>query len=79
VAAAATAAGRVLVSPDAGLAGIRACPPGSHAGIVLPRLAGQSAAAVSKAAAGLAAFPSADSLTGAVAVRQRGLLRIRHP
>lgn len=79
VVAAATAAGRVLVSLDVGLADIRAYPPGSHAGIVLLRLTDQSAAAVSKAVADLAAFPNADSLTGAVAVLQRGLLRIRHP
>jgi hypothetical protein len=36
--AAATAAERVLISLDAGLADIRAHPPGSHAGIVVPRL-----------------------------------------
>jgi predicted nuclease of predicted toxin-antitoxin system len=36
VVVAATAAGRVLVSLDVGLADIRAYPPGSHAGIVLP-------------------------------------------
>ena len=79
VVAAATAAGRVLISLDVGLADIRAYPPGSHAGIVVLRLTDQSAAAVGKAVGDLAAFPDADSLAGTVAVLQRGLLRIRHP
>ena len=79
VVAAATAAERVLISLDVGLADIRAYPPGSHAGIVVLRLTDQSAAAVSKAISELAAFTNADSLAGAVAVLQRGLLRIRHP
>jgi predicted nuclease of predicted toxin-antitoxin system len=79
VVAAATAAGRVLISLDVGLADIRAHPPGSHAGIVVLRLTDQSAAAVSKAVSDLATFTDPDSLAGAVAVLQRGLLRIRHP
>jgi predicted nuclease of predicted toxin-antitoxin system len=79
VVAAATAAGRVLISLDVGLADIRAYSPGSHAGIVVLRLTDQSAAAVSKALSDLAAATAADSLAGAVAVLQRGLLRIRHP
>jgi len=37
VVAAATAAGRILISPDAGLADIRANPPGGHVGIVVLR------------------------------------------
>ena len=79
VVAAATAAGRVLISLDVGLADIRAYSPGSHAGIVVLRLTDQSAAAVSKALSDLAAAAAADSLAGVVAVLQRGLLRIRHP
>ena len=79
VVAAATAAGRVLISLDVGLAGIRAYSPGSHAGIVVLRLTDQSAAAVGKALSDLAAAAAVDSLAGAVAVLQRGLLRIRHP
>ena len=35
VVAAATAAGRIMISLDRGLGGIRAYPPGSHAGIVV--------------------------------------------
>jgi predicted nuclease of predicted toxin-antitoxin system len=79
VVVAATAAGRILISLDVGLADIRAYPPGSHAGIVVLRLTDQSAAAVTKAISDLAAFTTAESLSGAVAVLQRGLLRIRHP
>ena len=79
VVAAATAAGRVLISLDVGLADIRAYSPGSHAGIVVLRLTDQSAAAVSMALSDLATAAAADSLAGAVAVLQRGLLRIRHP
>ena len=45
VVAAATAAGRILISLDRGLGDIRAYPPGSHAGIVVLRLTDQSAAA----------------------------------
>jgi predicted nuclease of predicted toxin-antitoxin system len=73
------AAGRVLVSLDVGLGGIRACPPGSHAGIVVLRLTDQSATAVSKAVCDLAALTNADGLAGAVSVLQHGLLRICHP
>ena len=40
------------------------------------RLTDQSAAAISKALSDLAAAAAADSLAGAVAVLQRGLLRL---
>jgi predicted nuclease of predicted toxin-antitoxin system len=79
VVAAATAAGRILISLDRGLGDIRAYPPGSHAGIVVLRLTDQSAAAAIKAVSDLATLTNPDSLAGAVAVLQRGLLRIRHP
>ena len=79
VVAAATAAGRILISLDRGLGDIRAYPPGSHAGIVVLRLTDQSAAAAVKAVSDLATLTNPDSLAGAVAVLQRGLLRIRHP
>ena len=77
VVAAATAAGRILVSLDRGLGDIRAYPPGSHAGIVVLRLTDQSAAAATRAVSDLATLPNPDSLAGAVAILQRGLLRIR--
>ena len=78
VAAAATAAGRILISLDRGLGDIRAYPPGSHAGIVVLRLTDQSAAAAIKAVSDLATLTDLDSLAGG-SVLQRGLLRIRHP
>lgn len=52
---------------------------GSHAGIVVLRLTDQSPATVSKAITDLASLAQPASLTGAVAVLRRGLLRIRHP
>jgi predicted nuclease of predicted toxin-antitoxin system len=76
---AATAAGRVLISLDLGLGDIRAYPPGSHAGIVILRLADQSAATVTTVISDLASLAELDGLAGAIAVLQRGLLRIRHP
>jgi predicted nuclease of predicted toxin-antitoxin system len=79
VVAAAAAAGRILISLDHGLGDIRAYPPGSHAGIVVLRLSDQSAAAAVKAVSDLATLTNPDSLARAVAVLQRGLLRIRHP
>jgi predicted nuclease of predicted toxin-antitoxin system len=79
VVAAATAAGRILISLYRGLGDIRAYPPGSHAGIVVLRLPDQSAATASKAVGDLAALDNLGILAGAVTVLQRGLLRIRHP
>lgn len=77
--AAATAAGRILVSLARGPGDIRAYPPGSHAGIVVLRLADQSAATITKAITDLTSLAEPASLIGAVAVLQRGLLRIRRP
>jgi predicted nuclease of predicted toxin-antitoxin system len=79
VVTASTAAERVLISLDVGLGDIRAYPPGSHAGIVILRLADQSATTVIKAIGELASLAEPESLAGAVAVLQRGLLRVRHP
>ena len=79
VVAAATAAGRILITLDQGMGDIRAYPPGSHSGIVVLRLADQSAATVTEAITDLAGLAEPANLTGAVAVLQRGLLRIRHP
>jgi hypothetical protein len=79
VVTASTAAKRALISLDVGLGDIRAYPPGSHAGIVILRLADQSAATVIEAIGDLASLAELESLAGAVAVLQGGLLRIRHP
>ncbi len=43
------------------------------------RLADQSAATATKAISDLATLAEPASLAGAVAIPQRGLLRIRHP
>ena len=66
VLAAATAAGRILISLDRGLGDIRTYPPGSHAGIVVLRLTDQSPATVSKAITDLASLTDPANLTGAV-------------
>jgi len=76
---AATAAGRILISLDVGMGDIRAYPPGSHAGIVVLRVPDQSAATVTTAISELASLAEPASLTAAVAILQRGLLRIRRP
>jgi len=78
VVAAAAGAQRVLITLDQGMGDIRAYPPGSHAGIIVLRLADQSAAAVTQAVTDLASFAELSTLAGAIAVLQRGLLRIRH-
>jgi predicted nuclease of predicted toxin-antitoxin system len=79
VVAAAAADRRVLITLDQGMGDIHAYPPGSHAGIVVLRLADQSATTVIRAINDLASLAQPVSLPGAVAVLQRGLLRIRHP
>ena len=79
VVAAATAAGRILITLDRGMGDIRTYPPGTHAGIVVLRVTDQSAATVTRAISDLASLAEPASLAGAVAVVQRGLLRIRHP
>jgi predicted nuclease of predicted toxin-antitoxin system len=79
VVAADTSAGRILVSLDVGMADIRAYPPGNHTGIVVLRVSDQSAATVTSAISELASLAEPANLTGAVAILQRGLLRIRRP
>ncbi len=70
---------RVLITLDRGMGDIRAYPPGSHAGIVVLRLTDQSAPAVDDAIMELANWAGLEALAGAVAVLQRGMLRIRRP
>lgn len=79
VLAAAAAEARVLITLDRGMGDIRTYPPGSHAGIVVLRLTDQSAPAVSDAIADLGNWAELEALAGAVAVLQRGVLRIRRP
>jgi predicted nuclease of predicted toxin-antitoxin system len=76
---AATAAGRILLTLDLGMGDIRACPPGGHAGTVVLPLGGQSAAEASRAIGDLMGLTKPACLAAAVAVLQRGLLRIRRP
>jgi Domain of unknown function (DUF5615) len=64
IVAASTAAERVLISLDVGLGDIPAYPPGSHAGIVISRLADQSAATIIKAIEDLASLTEPKSLAG---------------
>jgi predicted nuclease of predicted toxin-antitoxin system len=75
----AAAEARALITLDRGLGDLRAYPPGSHAGIVVLRLTDQSAPAVNDAITELANWSGLEALAGAVAVLQRGMLRIRHP
>lgn len=79
VVAAAAAGNRLLITLDRGLGDIRAFPPGSHAGIVVLRLADQSASSTLSALEEIAGSPELPTLSGAVVVVQRGMLRIRRP
>lgn len=79
VAAAAAAENRLLITLDKGFGDIRAYPPGTHPGILVLRLADESAAAVRQAVTGLLAHHRLDDLTGAVTVLHHGRLRIRLP
>jgi predicted nuclease of predicted toxin-antitoxin system len=79
VVAAAAATGRLLITLDRGLGDIRTYPPGSHAGILVLRPADQSVPTVVAALAEVATGRDLTSLTGTVAIAQRGLLRIRRP
>lgn len=69
----------MLITLDRGMGDIRAYPPGSHAGIVVLRLDDQPAPAGQEAVAQLANWADLEVLAGAVAVLQRGVLRIRRP
>jgi predicted nuclease of predicted toxin-antitoxin system len=64
VVAAATTAGRILISLDRGLGDIRAHPPGSHSGIVVLRLPDQSAATASKAITDLTTLADLEGSPG---------------
>jgi predicted nuclease of predicted toxin-antitoxin system len=74
---AATDADRLLISLDRGLGDIRSYPPGSHAGVLVLRVPDQSAASVRAALAAVLATHDLETLSGANAVAQRGLLRVR--
>lgn len=77
VVAAAAATGRLLITLDRGLGDIRTYPPGSHAGILVLRPPAQSAQAVVAMLTELVAAHDLATLFGAIAIAQRGLLRVR--
>ena len=79
VVAAAAATGRLLITLDRGLGDIRAYPPGSHAGILVLRPTDQSVPTVVAALAEVVTGRNLTTLTGTIAIAQRGLLRIRRP
>lgn len=79
VATAATAADRLVITLDRGFGDIQRYPPGSHAGILVLRLADQSAASVQRAIGEVAASIEIDDLRGCVAVWRDGMLRVRRP
>jgi predicted nuclease of predicted toxin-antitoxin system len=79
VAAAALAEGRLLITLDKGFGDIRAHPPGTHPGILVLRLADESAVAVRQAMTELLAHHRLEDLAGAVTVLHHGRLRIRLP
>jgi predicted nuclease of predicted toxin-antitoxin system len=74
---AAADAGRLLITLDRGLGDVRRYPPGSHSGILVLRVDEQSAAAVRRVVQALLDVHDLDSLTGTIAIVQRGWLRIR--
>jgi predicted nuclease of predicted toxin-antitoxin system len=76
---AATEAGRLLISLDRGLGDIPRYPPGGHAGVLVLRVSDQSAASVRSALTAVLASHDLETLSGANAVAQRGLLRVRRP
>jgi predicted nuclease of predicted toxin-antitoxin system len=76
---AATKAGRLLITLDRGLGDLRMYPPGTHAGILVLRVSDQSARTVCAALYSLIAAHDLSTLTGAVAVAQSALLRVRRP
>lgn len=79
VAAAALAEDRLLITLDKGFGDIRTYPPGAHPGILVLRLANESAAAVREAISELLAHHRLDDLAGTVTVLHHGRLRIRLP
>jgi predicted nuclease of predicted toxin-antitoxin system len=74
---AAQQAGRLLLTLDRGFGDIRRYPPGTHAGVVVLRLAEQSPAAVGAAVRRLVTEHDLDDLSGTVAIVEPERLRIR--
>ena len=77
VVAKATAESRLLITLDRGLGDVRRYPPGSHSGILVLRVEDQSAQSVVSRLEAVVDHHAIEALSGAVAVAQRGVLRIR--
>ena len=77
--AAARAEDRMIVTLDRGFGDIRRYPPGSHPGIVVLRLADESAFATRPAIMQLLDNHDLENLAGTITVVQHGSLRIRRP
>jgi len=73
------AEGRLLITMDLDFADIRQYPPGSHAGVLILRLARQGRVAICKAIERLLAEQGLATLAGAVSVADEQRLRIRRP
>jgi hypothetical protein len=71
--------GEVLVASDHEVDTVINDPPGAHPGILVLRLANESAAAVREAISELLAHHRLDDLAGTVTVLHHGRLRIRLP
>ena len=70
---------RMIVTLDRGFGDIRRYPPGSHPGIVVLRLADESALATRAAVMQLLDNHDLENLSGTITVVQHGSLRIRRP
>ena len=70
---------RMIVTLDRGFGDIRRYPPGSHPGIVVLRLADESALATRAAVTQLLDNHDLENLSGTITVVQHGSLRIRRP
>lgn len=76
---AARRAGRFLVTLDRGLADIRLHPPGSHAGILVLRVADQQPATVVDALVDALMGLDLDDLATCIVVVQANQVRVRRP
>lgn len=79
VSAAATRAGRLVLTLDRGFGDVRTYPPGAHSGILVLRVEDQSPSAILREIRHLAEHVDLDTLVGAVAVYRAGDLRVRRP
>jgi len=79
VLAAATREDRLLITLDRGFGDLRAYPPGTHAGVVVLRVASQDARNIADAVHSFVASADLGNLTGCIVVVRGHLVRIRRP